>query len=364
MLQSVLAGGHLSGLGPFTLQAERRLEERLGRVARIVTSATHALEMMAHLAGIGPGDEVILPSFTFVSTANAFVLRGARLRFADNDEYGNIRIDEIERLISSRTKAVVAVDYGGASAELDLIREICRRHRLLFLEDAAQAIGASYRGKPLGTTSDMSCLSFHETKNIGCGEGGALVFGDPSRAEWVERAEILREKGTNRSRFFQGLVDKYTWVDVGSSYVLSDLNAALLVPQLERLEEITEKRRADWRRYDAEIGGELAEKGIGVLRTPPHNTSNGHLFALVFPQPDLRAGFIQAMRERGVCTSFHYVALHLSPFGSRYHGPDEPALRECERLSSCLVRLPMFHAMTEDEQGIVVSCVRDWLRRL
>lgn len=354
-----LASRQLSGNGPFTRKCEAALQKQLGRTTRLVTSATHALETMALLLNLRPGDEVICPSFTFVSTANAFVLRGARLRFADNDEYGNILPSEVERLINPRTKAVIAVDYAGHSADIDSLLEICSRHNVPLLEDAAQALGSLYKERPLGTDSVLSCLSFHETKNIGCGEGGALVFG---RDEFVSRAEIIREKGTNRTQFQQGLVDKYTWVDIGSSYVLSDLNAAYLLPQLEQFDAIQARRKELWLRYESELSSIFERCGISTLRAPAHNTPNFHIFALIFPEKRLRDGFIQSMRAMNVVTPFHYVSLHLSPYGKRLsEGPPE-RLAGCERLSDGLVRLPLFFNLADQDQAYVIDAAKHWLK--
>ena len=357
-VQAALSAGHLSGNGPYTKKCEKVLEQRLERKTRIVTSATHALETMGLLTELKPGDEVILPSFTFVSTANAFALRGATLRFADNDEFGNIKPTEIERLLSKKTKAVVAVHYAGASADLDAILELCAKHGVPLFEDAAQAIGAKYKQRPLGTIGALGCFSFHDTKNIGCGEGGALICGDEF---YAERAEIIREKGTNRSQFLRGLVDKYTWVDIGSSYVLSDLNAALLLPQLERLDAIHAKRKSIWEHYKKELTAPLAKRDTHILETPSHNTPNFHMLAVVFADSEMRDSYIAFMREQGVSCPFHYVALHTSPFGQTFSNEKPEQLPGCDRLSQRLARLPLYYNMTEKDQAYVIEKTLAWL---
>ena len=356
-----LKQGQLSGVGPLTSRCEALLKERMGATNLLVTSATHALEMMGLLLEIQPGDEVIVPSFTFVSTANAFALRGARIRFADNDEYGNISLKEVERLRSPRTKAVVAVHYAGNSADMDALKAMCSALGIALLEDAAQAIGSTYKGKALGTFGALACLSFHDTKNICAGEGGSLIL---NQNAYLERAEIIREKGTNRRRFFQGLADKYTWVDIGSSYALSELNVAYLLPQLEQLDSINAKRNGLWKTYDAELSKGFEKIGVQVLRNPSYNDRpNAHMFAVVLKDGSMRTGFISFMRERQITTPFHYVSLHTAPHGLKVSGQAAPeSLPQCERLSSCLVRLPLFHNMTEEQQSRVVDAAREWQR--
>lgn len=359
VLRESLQSPSLVGNGPFTKKVEQSLETRMGKHVRLVTSATHALEMMALLTGISPGDEVIVPSFTFVSAANAFVLRGAHLRFADNDGYGNILPSEVERLMSKKTKGVMAMDYAGGSADLDVIREICEKNSVPLFEDAAQAIGARYKGRPLGTVGTLGCFSFHDTKNVTSGEGGALIFGED---RFLERAEIIREKGTNRSQFLQGLVDKYTWVDIGSSYVLSELNVAYLHPQIERLEEVNGKREKNYRAYQRELASDFERRDIKILATPSYNESNYHMFAVVFPKTELRGQFIAYMKSKGITCPFHYVSLHLSPFGSSFYSEKPETLPGCEKLSQCLVRLPLYYNMTEGELDYVISNAKQWLR--
>jgi dTDP-4-amino-4,6-dideoxygalactose transaminase len=353
-LQTALEG-QTSGGGPFGKRCEEKLREMLGCPALLVTSATHALEMCALLLEVGPGDEVILPSFTFVSCANAFLLRGAKIVFADCDLSGNIDPAEVARLLTPRTRAVMPMDYAGYCCDLKALREAAGKAALV--EDAAQAIGASFEGRPLGTFGSCAAISFHETKNISCGEGGALVLRD---AALVERAEILRDKGTNRRRFLEGLVDKYTWVDLGSSYALSDLNAAWLSLQLEESARIQARRLQLLERYFAELSEPFDRAGASLVRGRPGCSGNGHLFAAVFRAPEERTRFIAQMRAQGIATPFHYVALHTSAMGRKIHGGR--SLPISERLSLCLVRLPLYFNLTDAEQERVISAARQFLR--
>jgi len=350
-------GGQTAGVGPLGNACEALLKRMLGARTLLVSSCTHGLEMAALLLEVGPGDEVILPSFTFVSTANAFVLRGARPVFADVDASGNLAIQEVERLRTPRTRAVCVVHYAGNSCDMEALAQTARG--LPLVEDAAQALGASFHDKPLGTFGVAGTISFHETKNVGCGEGGALVLSDPSL---VERAEYLREKGTNRQRFHEGLVDKYTWVDVGSSYVLSELNAAYLLPQLEAFAAIQRRRQTVFAAYHAALQGPAERAGAQPLPVPAGNSSNAHLFALVFAQPEQRTKYIAHMRAHDILTPFHYVALHLSPMGRRFHAGG--ALPMSERLTSCLVRLPLFFNITDAEVDTVIGRTLEFLRAL
>ncbi len=361
-LYAALKSGHLSGVGPLTKRAEAELE-RLGLDrALLCTSGTHALEMAALLANIGPGDEVILPSYTFVSTANAFALRGATLRFADNDRYGNISLEEVERLAGPATKLVVAVHYAGASADMKTLSDWCATRGVWLVEDAAQAIGGTCHGQTLGTFGALAAFSFHETKNVSAGEGGALRVNTEA---FKIRAEIIREKGTNRTQFFLGLADKYTWVDIGSSYVLSELNVAYLLPQLEAFATIQGKRGLIWRRYYEALLAPARAVGAEILETPEHNTPNFHMFAVVLRDADMRTRFIRFMREAGITTPFHYLPLHRSPYGRELASKaglviDE--LPQCERLANQLVRLPLYFNMTDDEQAHVVDRALSFFR--
>ena len=308
-----VAGGHASGDGPFTRRAQKLIEERFGaRRILLTTSCTAALEMAALLCGFGPGDEVILPSFTFVSTANAVVLRGATPVFVDIRS-DTLNIDErlIEAAITPRTRAIFPIHYAGIGSEMDEIMAIARRHNLLVVEDAAQGVFAKYKGQWLGTIAQMGCYSFHETKNFSCGEGGALVINDP---ELEKRAEILREKGTNRSQFLRGQVDKYTWVDIGSSYVLSDMLAAFLLGQLENMQKITARREEIFKLYGTLLAPLVESGQIRTPFTPQHCTANYHMFYLLAANLAERTALIEHLRQAGILAVFHYVPLHSSPF--------------------------------------------------
>jgi dTDP-4-amino-4,6-dideoxygalactose transaminase len=312
--------------------------------------------MAALLLDLEPGDEVLVPSFTFVSTANAFVLRGARPVFVDVDPSGNLDVAAAGALRTERTRAVCVVHYAGSSCDLDVLAEALPGVPLV--EDAAQAIGTTFRGRPLGTFGVAGALSFHETKNVGCGEGGALIVG---REELVERSEFLREKGTNRRKFSQGLVDKYTWVDVGSSYALSELNAAYLEPQLRALDAIQARRAEVFGRYRQALEAPAERAGARILLPPEHNgPGNAHLFALVFRSGPQRMRYIAHMREHGILTPFHYVPLHSSPFGRRFH--DERPLPMSDQLGECLVRLPLFFNLTDAQVDEVVDRTLEFLR--
>lgn len=358
-VMEALASGKLSGDGAFTRQCQARLDTMLGTRALLTTSATHALEMMALLLDIKPGDQVIVPSFTFVSTAAAFVLRGATVLFADNDTQGNLLPGEVERLVTPRTRAVVTVHYAGSSADMDALAQVCRHHGVALLEDAAQALGATYKGRPLGTLGSLACLSFHDTKNVTSGEGGALLVGD---AALLERAEVLREKGTNRAAFLRGFVDKYTWVAAGSSYLPSEINAALLLPQLEQLDAINRIRGEAVAVYDRELSAVWEAAGVRRLAVPAYNAPNHHMYAVVFLDAQRRQSFMDFMRAHGVACPFHYVPLHTSPMGRQVGAhPPEP-LPGCTALADGLCRLPLFYNMTQQQQAYVVEQVRAWAR--
>jgi dTDP-4-amino-4,6-dideoxygalactose transaminase len=352
--EAIVANGHIAGGGPFGRRCEAVLSGWLGQPTLLVTSCTHALEMAAALLRIRPGDEVIVPSFTFVSTANAFVVHGGRPVFADVDANGNLDPDDVARLRTGRTRAVVAVHYAGNSCDMRRLADAAAG--VPVVEDAAQAIRSSYDGRPLGTFGVCGAFSFHETKNLACGEGGALTIRDESL---LERAEYLRDKGTNRRRFLSGLVDKYTWVDVGSSYVLSDLNAACLSAQLDDAERIHRRRAEIFNAYDAQLSSLVEDRGGYVVRPHPRNTPNHHLFAIVFGRGAQRDRYIARMREHGIVAPFHYVPLHSSPMGRRFHsGRDLPG---SDRLGACLVRLPMFFNMSDSEQDEVIQRTREFL---
>lgn len=350
--------GWIAGDGHFTKRCNEYLERLLGcSKALLTTSCTHALEMTALLLDIGPGDEVILPSFTFVSCANAFVIRGARPVFADiRPDTLNIDEGKLERLMSPRTKAILVVHYAGVACEMDAILEIAGRHGVPVIEDNAHGLFGTYRGRMLGTFGVFATQSFHETKNIMCGEGGALVINDPER---VERAEIIREKGTNRSRFFRGQVDKYTWVDHGSSYLPSEVIAAFLYSQLEASGAIQSERKRIWDTYDRSLAEWSEATGIQRPFVPEYCDQPFHMYYLLMPSLDTRQAFIEHMRARSIGAVFHYVSLHTSEMGMRfgYHEGDLPVT---ESVSDRLVRLPFFNTLSEDEQFQVIRAVQEF----
>src|SRR5688572_2541140 len=350
------ANGHLAGDGSFTKKCSAWLEERTGcRKALLTHSCTAALEMAAILAEIQPGDEVIMPSFTFVSTANAFVLRGGVPVFVDiRPDTLNIDESKIEAAITPKTRAIVVVHYAGVACEMEAIEDIARRHRLLLIEDAAQAIGALYRGRPLGGFGQLAALSFHETKNLISGEGGALLVNAP---EVSARAEMVREKGTNRGAYFRGEVDKYTWVDIGSSYLPSDIIAAFLWAQLEHAEAIARRRRALWDRYH-DAFADLERSGV-VRRpiVPREATPNAHSYFLLLSDLASRQRFIERLRADGVHAVFHYVPLHDSPAGRRY-GRASGSLAVTTSASERLVRLPFWIGLEEQQDYVIERCRR------
>jgi dTDP-4-amino-4,6-dideoxygalactose transaminase len=359
-IAQAVALGNLAGDGRFTQSCCRLLEQRLGINRVLLTpSCTAALEMAALLCDLEPGDEVILPSFTFVSTASAFVRAGARPVFVDI-RADTLNLDEklIEAAVNERTKVIVPVHYAGVACEMDRIREIARAHRLLVVEDAAQAVNSFYRGKALGSLGDVGCYSFHETKNFISGEGGALCV---NRPDLVERAEILRDKGTNRQKFFRGQVDKYTWVDVGSAYVPSELVGAFLFGQLEMMQAISDRRRQIYEYYQQSLQP-LADEGLVRLPTVPEGcTQNFHLFYLLTRDAKTRDGLLAHLNSRGIGAVFHYVPLHSSPMGRKL-GCDVRPLPVTDAVSACLIRLPFYYTITADEQADVVREVTAYLR--
>jgi len=354
-IMGAIASGRCSGDGEYTKRCQKFLECAMpGARTFLTTSCTHALEMSALLLEMREGDEVIVPSFTFVSTANAFVLRGARPVFADiRPDTLNLDETRIEEQITPRTRAIVPVHYAGVGCEMDAILEIASRRGVAVVEDNAHGLFGSYRGRPLGTFGCLSTLSFHETKNFSCGEGGALVINDPAL---VDRAEILREKGTNRSRFFRGMVDKYTWVDVGSSYLPSDILAAFLLAQLERWREIQRRRERAWRYYFESLGAPAARHGFTLPVIPDHCAQSYHMFYLLAPSLSARQALIRHLKSKGIGSAFHYVPLHLSDMGRSFGG----YAGQCpvtESVSDRLVRLPFFNDLSEIEQEQVVDAV-------
>jgi dTDP-4-amino-4,6-dideoxygalactose transaminase len=345
---------HLSGDGPFTRRCQAWLESTIGCPKALLThSGTGALEMAAILAGTSPGDEIIMPSFTFVSTANAFVLRGGVPVFVDvREDTLNIDESKIEAAITPRTKAIVVVHYAGMACDMDAIREIARRRGLMLIEDAAQALGAAYRGRPLGGFGELAAVSFHETKNLISGEGGALLV---NSEQLIERAEIIREKGTNRSRFLRGDVDKYTWVDIGSSFLPSDILAAFLWAQLEAAESIGAARKALWDRYQE--GFAEAERA-GLARRPvvPREASpNAHTYFLVLRDAAQRTRFIETLRREDIYAVFHYVPLHSSPAGRRY-GRTSGSMEITDAMSARLVRLPLWIGLAPQQDHVIDRC--------
>jgi dTDP-4-amino-4,6-dideoxygalactose transaminase len=357
-IRQAIANWQLSGDGPFTKKCHALLESELSiPKALLTTSCTHALEMAALLLDIKPGDEVIVPSFTFVSTVNAFVLRGARPVFIDiRPDTLNLNEAHLERLITSRTRAIVVVHYAGIGCEMNTILDVAKRHGIPVVEDNAHALFGKYQGKHLGAFGSLATLSFHETKNFICGEGGALLINDP---QYVERAEIIREKGTDRSRFFRGQVDKYTWVDLGSSYLPSDILAAFLYAQLEARMTIQSKRKAVWEYYDEHLRNWASNSGTQLPFVPEPCEQSYHMYYLVLPSLELRQALIAHLRARGIIAVFHYQPLHLSSMGQSFGG----ARGDCpisEAISDRLLRLPFYNDLSEAEQSRVVGAVEDF----
>ena len=360
-IAQAIAHGHISGDGLFTKRCQELLEKEL-EVSKILltTSCSHALEMAALLLGIRSGDEVIVPSFTFVSTANAFVLHGAQPVFVDiRPDTLNMDETRLEPLISSRTKAVVPVHYAGVGCEMETILEIANRHQVPVVEDNAHGLFGKYRGRHLGTFGCLAAQSFHETKNITCGEGGALLINDP---RYVDRAEIIREKGTDRSRFFRGEVDKYTWVDVGSSYLPSDILAAFLFAQLESKERIQSRRQQIWEYYYEHLRDWAREHDVQLPFVPRHCEQPYHMFYLIMPSLGQRQALITHLRARGILSVFHYMPLHLSSMGRRF-GAKQGDCPVTEQLSDRLVRLPFYNDLGEADQAFVVRAVTEFDRK-
>ena len=354
-IQQALESGHLSGDGAFTKKCSAWFEQEMGvSRALLTTSCTHALELSALLLDIQPGDEVIVPSFTFVSTVNAFVLRGARPVFADiRPDTLNLNEETISGLITDKTKAILPVHYAGVGCEMDSILKTAHSHNIPVVEDNAHGLFGKYRGRGLGTFGIMATQSFHETKNISCGEGGALLIND---SQYAERAEIIREKGTNRSRFFRGLVDKYTWVDVGSSYLPSELLAAVLWAQLESAQDIQLRRGKIWQRYNNELSGWAEENTVRLPFVPSHCEQPYHMFYLLMPNLDMRTRFISTMKEKGIMCVFHYLPLNLSDMGVEL-GSKAGDCPVTEDISDRLVRLPLFYNMTYEEQDRIIRSI-------
>lgn len=354
-MADALKASHISGDGAYTRRCQTLLEQALS-VPKVLltTSCTHALELAALLLDIQTGDEVIVPSFTFVSTVNAFVLRGARPIFIDiRPDTLNLDERQLEGLVTSRTKAIVVMHYAGIACEMEAIMNVARRHNIPLVEDNAHGLFGRYRGKSLGTFGAFATQSFHETKNFSCGEGGALVL---NRSDDIERAEIIREKGTNRSQLFRGLVGKYTWIEVGSSYLPSDLLAAFLYAQLEQRERIQAARRGIWERYNMELRNWATENNIRLPVVPEGCEHPFHLFYLLLPSPEIRQRLIVHLAERGILAVFHYLPLHLSPMGQQFGGR-EGDCPVAEDASARLLRLPFYNDLSAADQADVIAAV-------
>lgn len=359
-IREAVASGKISGDGMFTRKCHRFFEERYGFAkALLTTSCTDALEMAAILCDVQPGDEVIAPSYTFVSTVNAFVLRGAKIVFADSEaRTPNIDAAQLESLVTPRTKVIVPMHYAGVACDMDAILDLATRRDLFVVEDAAQSIESFYKGRPLGSLGTFGTFSFHETKNVISGEGGLLTIND---TQYVPRAEIIREKGTNRSAFFRGEVDKYSWVDVGSSFLPSEIIAAFLYAQLENLDAIQARRLELWRLY-AELLAPLQAEGLLQLPVvPPDATNNAHMFYVVCRSLDERSGLIEHLKRRDIMSVFHYLSLHRSPFYQERH--DGRELPNADRFADCLLRLPMFVGLTNDDVQRIGETIQSYYRR-
>ncbi len=354
-IYKAVSSGHISGNGEFTKKCQKFFEEKYKfKKTLLTTSCTDALEMAAILINIMSGDEIIIPSYTFVSTANAFVLRGAKIIFADSEENTpNIDVDKIEELITEKTKAIVLVHYAGMACNMDKIMSIAEKYNLYVIEDAAQAIDSYYKGKPLGSIGHLATFSFHETKNIQSGEGGLLVINDE---QFTERAEIIWEKGTNRAAFFRGEIDKYGWVDIGSSFLPADIVAAFLYAQLENLEKVQERRIRNWKLYYKNLK-ELEEQGfIQLAKIPAYATNNAHMFYIVLKSIKERTKLINYLKEAKIFPVFHYLSLHLSEFYKNKH--DGRNLKNSDKYSDTLLRLPMFFELKEKQVNHITKKIK------
>ena len=357
-IEQAIASHKICGDGSFTKKCNAWFEQRFdAKKVLLTTSGSSALDMAALLCGLEPGDEVILPSFTFSSTANSFVLAGAKLVFVDiRPDTMNIDETLIERAITEKTKVICVMHYAGVACEMDTIMDIARRHKLLVVEDAAQGVMSSYKGKALGTIGDLGCYSFHETKNYSMGEGGAIVINNP---DYIEQAEILREKGTNRAKFFRGQVDKYTWVDFGDSYLPSELNAAYLWAQLEMADEINNDRLHSWHEYDAAFKPLESAGKLGLPAIPDGCVHNAHMYYIKCKDLAERTALISFLKERDILAVFHYVPLHSAPAGERFgrfDGEDKYTTVESDRL----LRLPMYYGLTAEDRSRVIAAVKEF----
>ena len=357
-IEDAVATTKISGNGKYTKLCQEFFEEKYGfGRCLLTTSCTDALEMAAILIGIKPGDEVIMPSYTFVSTANAFVLRGAKIIFADSEpDNPNIDASKIEKLITSKTKAIVPVHYAGIACDMGKIMELSNKYKLLVIEDAAQSIDSFYKGKPLGSIGHLSAFSFHETKNIISGEGGMLVVNDE---RFADRAEIIWEKGTNRSAFWRGEVDKYNWVDIGSSFLPSEITAAFLYAQLEEIDNIQNKRKEIWNQYNDGLRS-LKNIGVGLPNVPKYATNNAHMFYLVCRSQNERTQLIEHLKQNNINAVFHYICLHDSPYYNNKH--DGRKMHNAKKYEECLVRLPLWVNMTEKEVDYIIQKVIEFYK--
>jgi dTDP-4-amino-4,6-dideoxygalactose transaminase len=358
-IREAVLSGKISGDGMFTKKCHHFFESNYGfKKTLLTTSCTDALELAAILSDIKPGDEVISPSYTFVSTVNAFILRGAKIVFADS-RADNPNIDEkgIEALITPKTKAIIIVHYAGIACDMDPIIALAKKHNLILIEDAAQAIDAYYKGKPLGSLGQLSAFSFHETKNVISGEGGMLVINND---KYINRAEIVREKGTNRSAFFRGEIDKYGWVDIGSSFLPSDIIAAFLYAQLENLEDIQKRRKHIWERYQKGLQVLAEKKNVLLPVIPSYATNNAHMYYMVCNSLEERTGLIAHLKSKSIFAVFHYISLHDSPFYKDKH--DGRELPNCSKYTNCLVRLPMFYTLADDDVDYVISEIKNFYK--
>ena len=359
-ISEAIAKQKLSGDGFFTKKCQSYFEERYGFLKTIITtSCTHALEMVALLINTEPGDEIIMPSFTFVSTANAFVLRGAKIVFADSSAQNpNIDVSKVEALITAKTKAIVVVHYAGFACDMEALKTICEKHNIILIEDAAHAIDSYYKNKPLGTFGDFATFSFHDTKNITCGEGGMLVI---NKEKYIERAEIIKEKGTNRTKFYKGEVDKYSWVDIGSSYVLSEINAAFLYGQIENLDFIQEKRKKVWEKYYRQLQPLESTGNIKLPTIPKDASQNGHLFYIICNSQNERDDLINYLRSEGIFAVFHYLPLHLSQYYLSHS--EKISLPNAENFAETIIRLPLCVELKEVEQEEIVEKINSFFSK-
>jgi len=351
----------MSGNGVFTKRCHVFFEQRYGfRKCLLTTSGTDALEMCAMLCELKPGDEVIVPSYTFVSTAIAFLREGARVVFADSGaDNPNVTAEEIAPLINKHTKVIVVVHYAGVACDMDAITQLAEEHHLLVVEDAAHSIDSFYKRRPLGNIGHLAAFSFHETKNINCGEGGMLVVNDE---RFVRRSEIIWEKGTNRAEFYRGMVNKYGWCDIGSSFLPSEFNAAFLWAQLEAMDDIQKKRKHIWEIYDVELRGKVEHSGVKLGNVPDYATNNGHMYYLVCPSLDYRTKLMQYLKEHDVMPTFHYLPLHSSEYyKDQYQGKP---LVNCDRYGDGLVRLPLYYELTDKEAHLIGRLVKEGIEHL